>query len=137
MADAFGSGPGGILSLAALIEEHSEAIEYDLIGLGLRLRQLGTEQLNWRDLKVVVTCSSPDSATARARYPEEHRWQLCPMLLADMADSLRWLVWAKTPDARYGRNRPDPIPRPGVKAATERIGTAASQEEMNDFLGWT
>ncbi|MFI5781102.1 DUF5361 domain-containing protein [Nocardia sp. NPDC051570] len=136
MACAFGSGPGGILSLAALLEEHSEAIEYDLIGVGLRLRQLGTEQLNWRDLKVVVTCSTLDSATNRARYPDEHRWQLSPMLLADMADSLRWLMWAKTSDARYGRNRPDPIPRPGVNGGAERIGTVASTAEMNDFLGW-
>jgi hypothetical protein len=38
------------------------------------------------------------------------------MLLAAIADVLRWLQWAKTKDGQKGRNAPDPIPRPGVKS---------------------
>lgn len=62
-------------------------------------------------------------------------WGLPEMLAADIADSLRWLMWAKTPDAPKGRNRPKPIPRPGVKGP-ERIGTATAIAEMNKFLDW-
>ncbi|WP_052372591.1 DUF5361 domain-containing protein [Nocardia otitidiscaviarum] len=62
-------------------------------------------------------------------------WGLKEMLLADMVDSLRWLVWAKTKDAQKGRNRPKPVPRPGV-AKPERIGEKASIADMNEFLGW-
>lgn len=136
MADPLGREPGGILSLASLLEEQSEAIEYDLIRLGLRLRNLGSDALTWRDLKVIVRCSPLDSALTRAKYPVEQQWQLSQQLLADMADSLRWLVWSKTTDAQHGRNRPDPIERPGVKSNKERIGSTASTEQLNSLLGW-
>lgn len=63
-------------------------------------------------------------------------WQLPELLLADIADSLHWLVWAKTEAARKKRNMPKPIPRPGVPEP-ERIGDAPVPiDEMNDFLGW-
>ncbi|MGN2635339.1 DUF5361 domain-containing protein [Nocardia takedensis] len=92
--------------------------------------------MTWRDLKVVVACAPPDSALSRARRPDDHQWQLGQHLLADIADSLRWLVWAKTKDAQRGRNRPDRIPRPGLKSTAERYGSAAPLTDMNDFLGW-
>ena len=53
------------------------------------------------------------SALIRAREPERSRWGVAEYLLAIIADALRWLVWAKTPDAKRKRNRPKPIPRPG------------------------
>ena len=55
------------------------------------------------------------SAYWRAREPEKARWGISEYLLAAIADSLRWLVWAKTKDAKRNRNRPKPIPRPGDK----------------------
>nr|WP_196149651.1 DUF5361 domain-containing protein [Nocardia bovistercoris] len=97
---------------------------------------LGTEELTWRDLKAVIVCAPTDSALARVRRPDEHQWGLEQHLLADMADSLRWLVWAKTKDAQRGRNQPERIPRPGLKSTAERYGTAASIVDMDDFLGW-
>jgi hypothetical protein len=45
------------------------------------------------------------------------------------------LVWAKTKAAQKGRNRPKPIPRPGV-AGPERIGDAMPIEELNALIGW-
>lgn len=62
-------------------------------------------------------------------------WGLPEMLFADIADSLHWLVWAKTEDAQRGRNRPAPVPRPGIRGP-EPIGTAAPVTDMNKFLGW-
>lgn len=137
MAHPLGSQPGGILSLDALVDEHSEAIEFDLITLGLRLRQLGTDVLGWSDLKAIVKCLPAQSALFRSMHPEAQHWQLEQYLLADMADCLRWLVWAKTDDARQGRNRPEPIPRPGMKSSRERVGTATGLDQMAEFLHWS
>lgn len=92
--------------------------------------------MTWRDLKVLIRHAPADSALARSLYSEEHQWQLTQYLLADMADSLRWLVWSKTAAAQDGRDRPEPIPRPGLKPAVERIGTAAGIEVMDAFLSW-
>ncbi|MGW4364621.1 DUF5361 domain-containing protein [Nocardia takedensis] len=108
-----------------------------MISLGLRLRQLGTEELSWRDLKVIVRSLPGDSALLRTMYPEDFRWQLDQHLLADIADSLRWLVWSKSEDARQGRGRPEPIQRPGVKSNRERLGTAVDIGEIHSFLNWS
>ncbi|WP_336086205.1 DUF5361 domain-containing protein [Nocardia sp. SSK8] len=92
--------------------------------------------MNWGDLKAIVGYSPRTSALYRARNRGEHEWHLDRMLLADMADSLRWLVWAKSADAQHGRNRPEPIPRPGVKPTAERIGSPMGIGNVNEFLGW-
>ncbi|MFC4374088.1 DUF5361 domain-containing protein [Nocardia halotolerans] len=136
MARAFGAEPGGILGLDALLEEHGEAIEYDLIALGLRLRMLGTDALGWTDLRAIVKHLPMESALLRVMYPEASRWQTAEHLLADVADSLHWLMWARTDDGRRGRNRPEPIARPGLKSDRERVGTATQLDQMNEFLGW-
>ncbi|MBF6296287.1 hypothetical protein IU459_01865 [Nocardia amamiensis] len=107
-----------------------------MIALGLRLRQLGSEELSWRDLKAIVRLAPVDSALSRAMRPDDYRWQLNEHLLASMADSLRWLVWSKTTAAQQNRDRPEPIPRPGLKSTTERIGTSVGVGELNRFLGW-
>lgn len=84
-----------------------------MIERGLRLRDLGSERFTWADLKVFVLHLPESSAYWRAREPERSRWGFAEYMLASIADSLRWLVWAKTRDAKRGRNRPKPIPRPG------------------------
>lgn len=77
----------------------------------------------------------PESALYRTVTPD-WMWGLPEFLTADIADSLRWLVWVKTEDARRGRSRPRPIPRPGIKGP-ERIGDAPmSIADMDEFLGW-
>lgn len=108
-----------------------------MITLGLRLRTLASEKLGWRELKAIVKFLPAESALMRSVHPKTHHWQLDQYLLADMADCLRWLVWAKTEDARNGRNRPEPIPRPGLESGRERVGTAMKVDRMNDFLGWS
>ncbi|GAB2525482.1 DUF5361 domain-containing protein [Nocardia heshunensis] len=101
------------------------------------MRQLGGETLSWSDLKAIVKFLPPDSALMRTMHPEAHRWRLDQYLLAEMADCLRWLVWSKSDDARNGRNRPEPITRPGVESGRERVGTAMGVERINEFLGWS
>lgn len=61
-----------------------------------------------------------DSHLYRSMHPDEAGWTLTNHLLAMIADALRWLQWAKTKDGQKNRNRPDPITRPGVRAAKRR-----------------
>lgn len=55
----------------------------------------------------------PESWTYRALNPD-WEWGLANQLMADQADSLRWLVWAKTEDGQKNRHLPAPITRPGT-----------------------
>lgn len=87
-----------------------------MIKHGLRLRDLGTERLSWRDLWVIVTQQDPaQSAVHRALNPDDAPWNMHTFLLAETVDTLRTLVWFKTKDGQKGRNRPKPIPRPGYR----------------------
>ncbi len=137
MARPFGREPGGIRGLDGLIEDYPKAIEADLIDRGLRLRHLGTEALTWGDLAAVMETLyvRPESALYRLLIPD-WMWGLDQHLQADQADSLRFLVWAKTKDAQKGINRPPLIQRPGVKGP-EKVGDQPmSIAEMNNFLDW-
>lgn len=114
---------------------HPQAVKADLIDRGLRLRHLGTSKLTWDELAAVIAFLPTDSAVSRALNPQ-WMWGVGEHLAAGMVDALRWLVWAKSDDARHGRNRPKPVPRPGI-AAPERIGDKpVSVADMNEFLGW-
>ncbi|WP_280438926.1 DUF5361 domain-containing protein [Nocardia cyriacigeorgica] len=87
-------------------------------------------------MRAIVECVGPQSALARAQRPNEWQWGLNELLLAAAVDALHLLVWSKTKDAqRGGRNRPKPIPRPGV-AGPERIGDAMPIEQLNELIGW-
>jgi len=136
MAECSRGNAGGIRSLCRLLDEFSEAVEYDLIGLGLRLRDLGTERLTWRDLKVIVTrMPQHKSALAAERHPEDASWALTEHLLAEVADTQRLLLWAKTKDGSKNRNRPKPIERPGRRP--ERFGKKPLKlDRMKEWLGW-
>lgn len=121
-----------------MIEEHGDAVEYDLIALGLRLRDLGSAAFNWRDLWVVVKHAPSSSAlTLSVDGTETIEWDLTRQLLADVADTLHLLWWAKTTDGQANppRNQPEPIPRPGVEDDTKRIGDEPMDfDEMRAWL---
>jgi len=112
--------PGGILGLTRLICEHGEALEYDLIRHGLRLRQLGTPEFDWRDLLVIVKHLGPESATVRDALPEKAGWGLTEQLLAALVDAIQIGNWQRQGKAHAPR--PKPIPRPGVKDTSRVIG---------------
>lgn len=141
MAGALRDHGGGIAGLLDIVEEHPDAIEYDLIALGLRLRWLDGETFDFADLAAIVRAAPPTSALYRAQYGEEAAWQLPEHLLAAMTDSLHWLVWAQSKDGQKNRNKPRPVPRPGLEEETERTTysgkeSAVPLEEMADWLGW-
>ena len=129
--------PGGITGLVLLIEEHGPAIEYDLIKLGLRLRQLGTDALSWRDLLVIAQHSGHDTALHASMEPEASPWKLSEHLLAVIADAVIAGNWMQSKDGQKNRNRPKPIPRPGVEPESKKFGgRAESMESIRDWLGW-
>jgi hypothetical protein len=92
----------------------------------LRLEWLGTEALTWRHLLVIVRQSPADSAIARTLDPEAVLWRLPEHLLAAIFDSLQVLVWQNTEDGQEGRNKPQPLPRPGVQPTAHAGNTYGS-----------
>lgn len=138
MEQGIGDHAGGIIGLLALIEEHRTAVEYDLIALGLRLRDVGTERFTWHDLFVVVHQSPRSSALFRAINPDEYAWGVAEQVMAQAADALNVLVWFKTKDGQKGRNQPDRIPRPGVQPKQSKRhvkATAMPVDELRRRLG--
>ena len=54
------------------------------------------------------------------------------MLLAQIADELRWLHWAKTVAASEGGMPPDPIIRPGYEPLPRREGSKPKKPMVLD-----
>lgn len=129
---------GGTLSLVKLLEEHSEAVEYELICRGLRLRHVGSMEFNWRDLWVIIKGLPEDSALHRAItvIDEDSIWTPEMMLLAEVHDLVAYLVWFQTKDGQANRNRPKPFARPGYRQKKEEYAPLPA-DEMLDWLGWT
>lgn len=133
---------GGIVALLDVLEEHSSAIEYDLLtmGGGYRLRWLDDPQahdFNWRDLRVAIEHAPRSSAlTLAVDGSEAVEWDLTRQLLASMADTLNLLWWAKTEDGAANRNPPEPIERPGVQSSKKHYGSdPLPEDEMIEWLG--
>lgn len=82
---------------------------------------MGSDDFTWRDLKLFISGSQLDSELFKSLHPEEAGWSRTNMLLANIADSLAWLVWAKTKDGSRNRNQPQPIKRPGVRPLDRRV----------------
>ena len=64
-------------------------------------------------------------------YPERAGWTMPMMLMADMVDALRILVWQKTKDAQDGKNFPEPIPRPGIEKPKARKGSQVKPQPLS------
>ncbi|UVK62931.1 tail assembly chaperone [Gordonia phage Hexbug] len=114
-----GVSVGGIRGLLEELDgDHGWALVRDLMMVGLRVEDIGTT-FDWFQLKAFVQGLTPSDAFFREKHPD-WEWDRANMLLADMADSLHWLVWAKTKDGQRNRNQPQPIPRPGVEQPVKR-----------------
>lgn len=104
--------------LGALVDEHAEALEADL------LRHYGVDLLDWhrgtlssRRLRVLTEHLPADSSFARAVHGEQADWTVTDHLLAAVVDHLAVANWMfatvnrdeDTDPAPY----PEPLPRPG------------------------
>ncbi|AYG02367.1 hypothetical protein D7I44_01675 [Gryllotalpicola protaetiae] len=95
---------------------------------------MGTPQVSWRDVWALTVTCDPQSPLGLALSPD-NVWGLREQLLAAAVDALRLLWWAQTADAEKNRNRPKPIPRPGVKKAGRTTrGQAMPLEELKRQL---
>lgn len=74
----------------------------------------------------------PDSATMR-HYAQG--WALEAQLLAGVFDRLVEANWQRSADGQKGRNKPKPLPRPGVQGAGVRVGSGSmSLDEAKYWL---
>lgn len=137
------------MSLAALIDEHGEELEYDLIRYcsGTDLAWLWTGRLSWRRLGVLVKHLPAESATKTAirnatplheikkmsASGDYGPWSQTDMLLARIGDGVEKLFWAKTKDGAEGRNYPEPFPRPGVPHKND-LGQSAEVLDMMKYI---
>ncbi len=112
---------GGIAGLVQLLadEAEAEAVEYDLITMGLRLAWLGTPALSWRDMLVIVRNLPRTSALVRVRVGEAARWGDLEHLVATAIDALAAGNWQRA--GKPHAPRPKPVKRPG-KDNSQRIG---------------
>jgi len=147
--------PGGIERLWKLLDEHSEAVEYDLIGQGLRLGGLWTGDLTWRELQIVIDRLPPESATKtamREALSEEDLavlsgmeskghgpWSRMEHLLAAVNDQVSLLRWVTVAIAsKEPPPQPALYPRPGVarpaqpKAVDHAAGRAHLQKMRDE-----
>lgn len=123
-----GGKPGGIEGLLALIRQHREAIQYDLLKDGLRLSWLGSRRLGWDDFAVWVKFLPASSQTVQAAHgpswsPELH-------MLANIVDVLSWANWQR---GGGKGSKPKPVKRPGDKNS-QTFGRAVPIDDVRQFL---
>lgn len=150
MARARGDGTGGITGLVALIERDGGAIDAELQArYGLSLGDVAAGRLTWRRLRDLLEWlpidgtalwrkhrrnPPPDAGKWQPTAPPDEYWTPDRHMQADLIDIGNLLLWSKTKDATHGRNRPKPIPRPGVDTGEKRYGTPMSAARVLQLL---
>ena len=126
-------GPREFLSLVQLIRDHAEALEFDLIKLGLRLRDAGSLAFNWRDLMVICRRLGRDSELYRDMNPEDDTsWSVDTYLLAQLVDNTSWQIY----QANHGKGtKPKPVPRPNSEDHKVVKHDVMQVDDMRDWLG--
>lgn len=130
---------GGIQSLAGLIWGDvglRSAIAADLIGVGLRLRWLGTEGLTWADLWDVCANLSQDSAAARYKLGMSGV-SLTHLLLQEVVNGERVAMAQRASGKRKVKPKLlDLSKRTSVTTGFRHKPNAMTREEIDRRLGW-
>jgi hypothetical protein len=111
---------GGIFGLLDLVDEHREAIEFELIQIGRDLDQLGTPALSWRDLYVLVRRWQKTPGNAFAESVHGHAvpsWS--EQVLALIVDALHGIAFILK---RGKGQRPKRLQRWWEKRRVQRFG---------------
>ena len=110
-----------------LIELAGGAFIMDLARLNIRVTDL-----SWSQACTIVRELLCDrrSATYRRLHPDDGEWDLHGMILADISDNLRYLLWGL---AGGKGQKPERMPRPGL-VKKQRIG--ADPIPIKDFDAW-
>ncbi|WAC65185.1 hypothetical protein OVA14_07230 [Agrococcus sp. SL85] len=123
---------GGILGLLDFVEQHEEAVEYDLLTRGFRLREFGNERHDWRDLWVLVRRLQVEPGTALRHAVHGELWPVTDQLLANIVDALNHANWQRV--GKKNAPKPKRTPRPWEKTKAQRIG--ADPIPISQFDDW-
>jgi hypothetical protein len=137
MGQGLGCHCPGILGLLDVLDAHEEAIRYDLWP-ERRITDLGSEQLTWADLQMLVRQASPTSAIYRSMNPTSWMWTHTDFILALVYDKLAEHNWMISVDGSKRINRPKPLPRPGLEEdpdVKQLTGKPVPIDEMAKMLG--
>ncbi len=131
MAERLGDQPGGIFSLCELLDEHAEAVEYELLERGYRLAELGS-RFSWRDLLVMVKRWQTLNGSALQQSISGFRaWNVEAQLLAEVVDTLAIGNWQRA--GKKTAPRPKPLPRPSDERNSFGAG-AIPFDEIDDWM---
>lgn len=134
MDEALRPAAGGISGLHALLEEHGEAIEWDLSHYHHRsLHDLFDGTLTWRQLRSFLSHLPRDSALARKLLGNDAPWGLQEQLQAMTIDVLRQGNWQRG-GGKGGR--PKPLPRPGAKKSGEPIRHGRASRDPGQVVAY-
>lgn len=129
MAGSVGCVSGGISGLIGLIQEHREAIRYDLFLVGRSLDDLGVT-FSWTDFAAFVKFALPTSQLAISTVGYEP-WLRSEVLLATLIDTVRAGNWQRG----GGKGpRPKPIKIPGYGPKERTFGTATDIDTVRSYL---
>ena len=133
MAGGLRDSAGGIWGLCELLDEHAEAVEFDLLTHGLRLADLGS-RFSWRDLWVLARRWASTSGTALSEAMHGHPlWSQDTEFLAAIIDAVQMGNWQRM--QRKSAPKPKPVERPGSKASrSTRLGS--DPIPMSEFDDW-
>jgi len=111
-------------------------MEADLLRLGLRLADVGSERLTWRDLLILTIGFRSDSRTLFYLSVNGHSWGQMESLTADLIDTSMLQAWLMANQGSKSPSpRPKPFPRPEalVKAseAAEQKRAAEARARVN------
>lgn len=132
MAEGLAGNAGGIFGLLDLVDEHQEAIEFELLVIGRQLDELGTPALSWRDLYVLVRRwqRTPGNAFAAALHGQEQpSWT--EQVLAVIVDLLNGIAFILK---RGKGQRPKRLQRWWERKKQQRLGS--SPIPISKFDAW-
>lgn len=133
MARRVGHRHGGIFGLLELIGQHQEAVEFELLAHGFRLRDVGSEAFNWRDLYVLVRRWQKQPGNALAEGVQGHPvWTVAEQILAIIADVLAYANWQRL--KKRSAPKPKRLPRPWEKKRSRQLGS--DPIPISSFDGW-
>lgn len=133
MARGVGGDAGGILGLLELIDEHQEAVEFELLIIGHHLAELSTAALSWRDLFVLVRRwqKTPGNAVAAALNSGVEVPSWIEQVLALVYDALQGIAFLLK---RGKGQRPKRLQRWWEKRKQQRFGS--DPIPMSQFDDW-
>ena len=118
---------GGIERCLILLAEHPDAVAYEVMSAGMRLRDLGSDTLTWSDLATLLYYPRERGPLYRAILGDRADWDHHAQLLATIIDMLAGANWQRAGGKE--QDRPEPYPRPGVPGYSHAISEPVADDD--------